>query len=180
MHLCKEKVSGGFPYPQRCRFSPHGRWYYIGCLYQGGGNPQPLTLTLCSPAHSQWGSLHVYLNMIRVVNNYFSVYFIQTDETTAVGQEMVDAIQQFNLVHFQQACTNRTTSESVYPFTNGLRPFRISEQVLNRNMEEILSGTFDKNQIQLHKIPCCNELCRAQTQMDKTSAPISPANFGPI
>ena len=43
-------------------------------------------------------------------------------------------------------------------------------------MEEILSGTFDKNQIQIHKIPFYNELCRTHAPLDKIGTPISPAN----
>ena len=32
-------------------------------------------LTLCSPDHLQRDSLHVYMNMIRVVNNKFLFYY---------------------------------------------------------------------------------------------------------
>ena len=50
-------------------FHPTGRWCYIGCLCQGGGYLQFLTLVICSLGHLQCDGLHVYLNMIRVVVN---------------------------------------------------------------------------------------------------------------
>ena len=57
-------------------FHPTGRWRYIGCRYQGGGNPQSISLTLCSPDNSQWAGLQVvYLNMIRIVNNWYLFCF---------------------------------------------------------------------------------------------------------
>ena len=77
-------------------------------------------------------------------------YVVQTYGTTAVGQEMADAIQQFNSIHFQQACSNGASAASASRYASGLRPFRTPEQAANRNIEEILSGTFDKNQIQSH------------------------------
>ena len=51
------------------------------------------------------------------------------------------------------------------------------EQVVKKKIEEILSGTFGKNQIQFHKIPYYNELRRAHTPIIKISAPISPAIY---
>ena len=95
----------------------------------------------------------------------------------AVGKEMANAIQQFNSIHFQQACTNEASAASVSSFANGFHPFRTSEQVVIRNVKEILSGAFDKNQIQPHEIPFYNELCCAHTPIDKSDAPISPANY---
>ena len=44
-------------------------------------------------------------------------------------------------------------------------------------MEEILSGTFDKNQIQIHKIPFYNELCCTHPLINKIGAPISIAAY---
>ena len=68
------KSPGASLHLQWCRFSPHGEVALHWMSLPGGDNPQSLTLTLCSPDHLQWDSLHVYLNMIRVVNNSF--YFI--------------------------------------------------------------------------------------------------------
>ena len=68
---------------------------------------------------------------------------------------MAGVIQQFNSIHFQQAHTNGAPAVSVSPFANGLRPFQTPEQAVNRNMEEILAGTFDKNQIQPQEMPYC-------------------------
>ena len=104
-------------------------------------------------------------------------YVVQTDRTTVVGQEIVNVIQQFNSIHFQQTYTNGASAVSVSPFANGLRPFWTPEQVVSRNMEEMLSGMFDKNQIQPHKITYKNKLHRAHTLIDKIGAPISPANY---
>ena len=58
-------------HPRWCRFSPHWEVALRRMSLPGGDNPQSLTLTLTlfSPDHSQWDRLHVYLNMIRVVNN---------------------------------------------------------------------------------------------------------------
>ena len=47
---------------------------------------------------------------------------------------------------------------------------------MNKNIEEILSGTFDKSQIQSHEIPYYNELRHAHTPINKISAPFSPVN----
>ena len=71
---------------------------------------------------------------------------------------------------------NGASPAPVSPFANGLCPFRTSEQGVNRNIEEKLSGTFDKNQIQSHEIPYCNELRHTHTLTNKIGAPISPAN----
>ena len=72
-------------------------------------------------------------------------YIVQTYGTMAVGQEMANAIQQFKLIHFQQARSNGSSAASESEFSNGLHPFRTPEQVVNRNIDEILSGAFDKN-----------------------------------
>ena len=65
-------------------------------------------------------------------------YIVQTDGTTTVGQEMADAIQQFNSIHFQQACLNGSSAAWVSEFANVIRPFQTPEQVVNMNIEEIL------------------------------------------
>ena len=77
IHLCEEKVARGFPSPAMVQvFTPWGGDVALDVSTRGGGaNLQSLTLTLCSPDHSQWAGLHVYLNMIRVVNNWFLFYF---------------------------------------------------------------------------------------------------------
>ena len=58
---------------------------------------------------------------------------------------MANVIQPFNSIHFQQACSNGSSAAPDSEFENGLHPFRTSEQVVNRNIEAILAGTFDKN-----------------------------------
>ena len=80
-------------------------------------------------------------------------YVVKTDGTTAVGQEMADVIQKFNSNHFQQARKNGASAASASDFANGLRPFWTPDQVVQRNIEAILSGVFNKNQIQFHEIP---------------------------
>ena len=89
---------------------------------------------------------------------------------------MADAIQQFNLIHFQQDCLNGSSAALASPFANNLCPFQTPGQAVNKNIEEILSGRFDKNQIQSHKIPYYNELRHTYTPINKIGAPISPAN----
>ena len=90
---------------------------------------------------------------------------------------MVNGIQQYNSLHSQKARTNRATAALVSPFANDFHPFQTLEQVVDRNMEEILSGTFGKNQTWPHKIPFCNELCRIHTPIDQIGAPMLPENF---
>ena len=70
---------------------------------------------------------------------------------------MANVIQPFNSIHFQQACSNGSSAAPDSEFENGLHPFRTSEQVVNRNIEAILSGMFDKNQIHSHEIPYYNK-----------------------
>ena len=78
-------------------------------------------------------------------------YVVQADGTTAVDQEMVkplvNPIYQHNSIHFQQVCTNGASAASDSPFANSLHPLCTSEQDINKNMEELLSGMFNKNQI---------------------------------
>ena len=90
---------------------------------------------------------------------------------------MADAIQKFHSIHFQQAHSDGSLAASDSEFANGLCPFRTAEQVMKRNIEAILSGTFDKNQIHSHEIPYYNELCHAHTPIEKIGEPISSANY---
>ena len=90
---------------------------------------------------------------------------------------MANVIQKLNSNHFQQAHANGASSTSASDFANGLLLFRTPDQVVNRNIEAILSGTFNKNQIQSHEIPYYNELCRTHTPIEKIGEPISPANY---
>ena len=61
------KFARGFPSPtMRCRFSPHGEVALHRMSLPGGQSSIPYSYP---PGHLQWDGLHVYLNMIRVVNN---------------------------------------------------------------------------------------------------------------
>ena len=64
-----EKSSGASLHPRWCRFTPHWEVALHRMSLSGGDNPRSLTISICSPDHSQWDGLHVYLNVIRVVNN---------------------------------------------------------------------------------------------------------------
>ena len=60
----------GLPFtPDGVGFHPTRKWHYIGCLYQGETILNPLPLPSAHWITLQWDSLHVYLNIIRLVNN---------------------------------------------------------------------------------------------------------------
>ena len=55
-YMClMEKSPGASLHPRWCRFSPHGEVALHRMSLPGGGNPQSLTLTLCSPDHFTMG-----------------------------------------------------------------------------------------------------------------------------
>ena len=76
IHLHEVNVAGAFLHPRWCRFSPHREVALHWMSIPGEDNSQSITLILCSLDHSQWGGLHVYLNMIIVVNNLFYFLFL--------------------------------------------------------------------------------------------------------
>ena len=72
-----EKLPGAFLHPHDgVGFHPMGRWRYIGCLYKGKKILNPLPLPSALQITLKCDGLHVFLNMIRVVNNQFLFYFI--------------------------------------------------------------------------------------------------------
>ena len=72
----QKKSLGASLHPRWCRFSPHREVALHWMSIPGEDNSQSITLILCSLDHSQWGGLHVYLNMIIVVNNLFYFLFL--------------------------------------------------------------------------------------------------------